>query len=130
MNDNITNSNIVTLIIVITIINNHNDYSNNNGCLILLAALLHLAPDNELAHVVLKRQTFIHIHQSIFTVSNSSQVYCTINNWCIWINISCVVLLLEVEELADVRGALGAQAAGLVVIGEARDLLRASYTIL
>ena len=35
------------------------------------------------------RQTFIHIHQSIFTVSNSKQVYCILNNRCMWINLSC-----------------------------------------
>ena len=32
---------------------------------------------------------YIHIHQSMFTVSNSKQVYCILNNWCIWINLSC-----------------------------------------
>ena len=31
---------------------------------------------------------FIHIHQSIFTVSNSNQAYCILNNWCRWTNIS------------------------------------------
>ena len=29
------------------------------------------------------RQTFIHIHQTIFTVSNSEHVYCILNNWCL-----------------------------------------------
>ena len=35
------------------------------------------------------RQKFAHIHQSIFTVSNTTKAYCILNNWCIWINISC-----------------------------------------
>ena len=35
------------------------------------------------------RQTSIHLHQSMFTVSNSKQVYCILNNWCVWINPSC-----------------------------------------
>ena len=35
------------------------------------------------------RQTFIHIHQSIITASNSNQVYCILINLCIWINLSC-----------------------------------------
>ena len=42
-----------------------------------------------LLHVLLTRQEFIHIHQSISTVSNSKQVYCILNNWCTWINLSC-----------------------------------------
>ena len=25
----------------------------------------------------------------MFTVYNSKQVYCILNNWCIWINLSC-----------------------------------------
>ena len=35
------------------------------------------------------RQTFIHIHQYIFTVSNSKQVYCILDNWCTCIKLSC-----------------------------------------
>ena len=35
------------------------------------------------------RQTIIHIHQSIFTASNSKQVYLIRNSWCIWIDLSC-----------------------------------------
>ena len=35
------------------------------------------------------RQKSIHIHQYISTVSDSKQVYCILDNWCIWINLSC-----------------------------------------
>ena len=35
------------------------------------------------------RQKLIHIHQSIFAASNSKQVYCILNNWCICKNLSC-----------------------------------------
>ena len=41
---------------------------------------------NSNAHaLVLTRQKFIHIHQSIFTVSNSKLVCCILHNWCTWI---------------------------------------------
>ena len=33
--------------------------------------------------------TEIHIHQSVCTVSDSKQVYCILNNWCICIDLSC-----------------------------------------
>ena len=32
------------------------------------------------------RQTLIHIHQSMITVSTSNQVYCILNRWCICID--------------------------------------------
>ena len=35
------------------------------------------------------RQTFIHIHQSIITASNSDQVYCILDDWCVWISLCC-----------------------------------------
>ena len=39
-----------------------------------------------------RRQTFIHVHQSIVTASNSNQVYCILNNWCMWINAYLCIL--------------------------------------
>ena len=39
------------------------------------------------------RHKFVHIHQSIITASNSNQVYCILNNWCIWIYILAVETL-------------------------------------
>ena len=32
---------------------------------------------------------FLYIHQSIFPLSNSKQVYRILNNWRIWMNLSC-----------------------------------------
>ena len=35
------------------------------------------------------RHTIVHIRQWLSTVSNPKQVYCMLNNWCIWIDLSC-----------------------------------------
>ena len=39
--------------------------------------------------LMITRQTNIHIHRSVSTVFTSTQVYCVLSIWCIWINIGC-----------------------------------------
>ena len=40
-------------------------------------------------HVCVCLNTCIHIHQPTCSVSDSKQVYCILDNWCICINMSC-----------------------------------------
>ena len=35
------------------------------------------------------RHLYIIIRQSIFTASDSNQVYCILRNWCIWMSLGC-----------------------------------------
>ena len=42
----------------------------------------------------LTRQKCIHTRQSIFTVSNSKQVYCVLNSWCVRRNLSNTKIII------------------------------------
>ena len=74
----------------------------------LLEVALHGRPGDDLVPVELKdeavvptRQRFIHHRQYMLTVSNETNVYCILSNWCICINTSCGVPLLAVHGVAE-----------------------------